>query len=677
MAVEGLRPGDPEQVGKYRLLNRLGVGGMGQVFLGQSPSGRLVAVKIIRAELADDAAFRQRFAQEVTAARRVGGMFTAPVVDADPDAEHPWMVTAYVAGPSLVEAVATRGPLPVRSVLMLAAGLAEGLGAVHAVGLVHRDLKPSNVLLASDGPRIIDFGISWSVDAQSLTRVGGVIGSPGFMSPEQAEGTKVGPASDIFSLGSVLAFAATGDPPFGEGSPSVMLYRVVHEPPAIGNVPAELQSLIERCLVKDPAARPSTEDLLTELGYPEPNETWLGWPDGTGRDADTSPTERGPFAVPAVDAGAMAVGGAAGLASLVPGELAAAAAPADLLAGAEVPLVAAQAASDRWASAEQPPANGVSGPLAAAPAAAGLSAGAASLINGTATDVTSALAYYQRPTPPPGYEHGSAPTAPPGYVHSSPNGAPGGYEHSSPNGSSGGHEPSTGLGALLTAGHFDQGPGDLPPNDLGPDHRRRRRLLAVVATVVVLAAVAGAGAAFDLMSRHTPAAGPSHHGTKPSASAPGQNPSASAPTASPTGSPTSQPTVGAVGGPGGGQKTSTPSQSPTAINPGQVVLNYITAINDHDWSAAWALGGDNLYPTMAAMQVTYANVISVTATIKSVTGDSVVASVQRVMRSGPSAIVTQNETFQIVNGVITSETPPVSAAPGPNASVSPAAALAG
>ena len=277
--MDALQPGDPQWVGRYRLVKRLGTGGMGRVFLGQSPGGRLVAVKLIRPELADDPGFRRRFAQEVSAARRVSGLFTAPVVDADPDGPQPWLVTAYVAGPSLSDAVEARGPMPVASVLTLAAGLAEGLGAVHAAGVVHRDLKPSNVLLASDGPRIIDFGISRATDSAWLTNVGGVVvGSPGFMSPEQAEGGIVGPPTDIFSLGGVLAYAATGLSPFGEGSASALLYRVVYGTAAIGHVPAPLRRLVERCLAKDPGGRPTAEELLAELGYAEPSEDWLSWP---------------------------------------------------------------------------------------------------------------------------------------------------------------------------------------------------------------------------------------------------------------------------------------------------------------------------------------------------------------------------------------------------------------
>src|SRR5216683_1330431 len=186
--IGGLKPGDPRVIGPYRLVGHLGGGGMGQVFLGLSAGGRPVAVKVIRAELAADQEFRVRFGREVAAARRVSGLFTALVVDADVSGPVPWLATAYVAGPSLAKAVADEGPLPVASVLTLAAGLVEGLEAIHAAGLVHRDLKPSNVLLADDGPRVIDFGISRVAEASMLTQSGTVMGSPGFMSPEQAEG---------------------------------------------------------------------------------------------------------------------------------------------------------------------------------------------------------------------------------------------------------------------------------------------------------------------------------------------------------------------------------------------------------------------------------------------------------------------------------------------------------
>ena len=277
MAVE-LQPGDPRKVGPYWLLGRLGGGGMGRVFLGRSPGGRLVAVKLVRAELAERADFRARFAREVAAARTVSGLFTAPVVDADLDGPVPWLATAYVAGPSLADAVTGHGPLPVTSVLALAAGLAEGLGAIHAAGMVHRDLKPSNVLLADDGPRIIDFGISRAAEASVLTRTGLVVGSPGFMSPEQAEGRDIGPASDVFSLGAVLTFAATGEGPFGTGSAATLLYRVVHTPPATDDLPAGLRPLVEQCLAKDPGQRPTTGQLLAELDAAHPAAGWLPAP---------------------------------------------------------------------------------------------------------------------------------------------------------------------------------------------------------------------------------------------------------------------------------------------------------------------------------------------------------------------------------------------------------------
>jgi len=276
--AQELQPGDPRQVGRYWLLGRLGVGGMGEVFLGRSPGGRLVAVKVVRSELAGQADFRRRFAREVAAARTVSGMFTAPVVDADPDAPVPWLATAYVPGLSLASTVTRHGPLPARSVLALAAGLAEGLGAIHAAGIVHRDLKPSNVLLAEDGPRIIDFGISQAAEASRLTGSGPVLGSPGFMSPEQARGQRVGSPSDVFSLGALLTFAATGQGPFGAAPSATLLYRVVFASPDTTGLPAELRPLVERCLAKDPHQRPSTEQILTELNTDPPAPGWLPEP---------------------------------------------------------------------------------------------------------------------------------------------------------------------------------------------------------------------------------------------------------------------------------------------------------------------------------------------------------------------------------------------------------------
>ena len=278
MQVQELQAGDPELIGPYRVVRRLGIGGMGQVFLGRSPGGRLLAIKVIRAELAGDSEFRARFRREVAAARSVSGLFTAPVVDADTEAPVPWLATAYIAGSSLADTVARHGPLPATSVLALAAGLAEGLLAIHSAGLVHRDLKPSNVLMAEDGPRVIDFGISRAMEASTVTSTGMVVGSPGFTSPEQAEGHEVGPPSDVFSLGAVLAFAATGEGPFGTGSSAALIYRLVHNPPDLDRVPIETRPLIERCLDKDPGRRPSPHELLAELGGAGLAPGWLPQP---------------------------------------------------------------------------------------------------------------------------------------------------------------------------------------------------------------------------------------------------------------------------------------------------------------------------------------------------------------------------------------------------------------
>ncbi|WP_371503207.1 serine/threonine protein kinase [Kitasatospora sp. NBC_00374] len=268
--METLGGEDPRQIGEYRLLRRLGAGGMGQVYLGRTAGGRTVAVKTVHREFAADREFRVRFRQEVHAARRVGGRWTAPVLDADTESDQPWVATGYIPGPSLNAAVAEFGPLPGPAVRVLGTGLVEALAAVHGLGLVHRDVKPSNVLLALDGPRLIDFGIARSLDAATaLTRSGFVIGSPGYLSPEQAQGLTAGPPSDVFSLGAVLAFAAGGCAPFGaETSAPVLLYRVVHEEPdlgRLGSLDPGLRSLIAACLAKDPEDRPTPDQLRDGL----------------------------------------------------------------------------------------------------------------------------------------------------------------------------------------------------------------------------------------------------------------------------------------------------------------------------------------------------------------------------------------------------------------------------
>ncbi|CAM5369065.1 hypothetical protein GCM10010329_15870 [Streptomyces spiroverticillatus] len=256
-----LEDNDPRTVAGYRIAARLGAGGMGQVYLSYTPGGHPIAVKVIRPELGDDPGFRQRFRSEVQAAQRVQGLYTAPVIDFDTEGVRPWLATAYVPGPSLAVAVAEHGRFPAATVLRLLAGMAEALKVIHAAGIVHRDLKPANVLLASDGPRVIDFGIARAADATALTGTGITVGTPAFMSPEQAAGKEVGPASDVFALGQVGVFAALGNSAYGEGNSHAVLYRIVHEEPDLTGLPAELDFLA-RCLAKDPADRPDPAEII-------------------------------------------------------------------------------------------------------------------------------------------------------------------------------------------------------------------------------------------------------------------------------------------------------------------------------------------------------------------------------------------------------------------------------
>ncbi|OIJ69179.1 serine/threonine-protein kinase [Streptomyces mangrovisoli] len=256
----------PEYAGHYRLESCLGAGGMGVVHLARSTSGRQLAVKVVHAEFARDPEFRGRFRQEVAAARRVSGAFTASVVDADPEAERPWMATLFIPGPTLSDHVKRNGPMAPAQVRRLMAGLAEALRDIHRVGVVHRDLKPSNVLLAEDGPKVIDFGISRPADSELRTETGKLIGTPPFMAPEQFRRPReVGPAADIFALGSVLVHAATGRGPFDSDSPYVVAYQVVHDDPDLTGVPDDLASLVERCLAKEPEDRPTPDELMREL----------------------------------------------------------------------------------------------------------------------------------------------------------------------------------------------------------------------------------------------------------------------------------------------------------------------------------------------------------------------------------------------------------------------------
>ncbi|MFH0178209.1 serine/threonine-protein kinase [Streptomyces cacaoi] len=330
--MQPLGADEPTTVGPYRLLGRLGSGGMGRVYLGRSAGGRTVAVKIVHPHLALDEEFRARFRREVEAARRVGGAWTAPVLDADPEATVPWVATGYAAGPSLAAAVTSGGgPLPEHSVRVLGAGLAEALATVHELGLVHRDVKPSNVLLTVDGPLLIDFGIARATDGTaSLTSTGVSVGSPGYMAPEQILGKVASGAADVFSLGAVLAYAATGRPPFPGDSSAALLYKVVHEQPELGEpesgLRGELRAVVEACLAKDPTARPAPAEVARRLA-PEGAARLVagGWLPGAlveqlgrsavqllnleGTGAGVEPVASGPvgFSSPAVTSGKPAV----------------------------------------------------------------------------------------------------------------------------------------------------------------------------------------------------------------------------------------------------------------------------------------------------------------------------------------------------------------------------------
>ncbi|MFD6654278.1 serine/threonine-protein kinase [Streptomyces parvus] len=290
--MDKLGPDDPHRIGAYRLLGRLGEGGMGQVFLARSDRGRTVALKLVRRELAERPEFRARFRQEVHAAHRVGGAWTAPVLDSDTEAPVPWVATGYVAGPSLQRVVSGRpgapvtasgayGPLPARSVRFLGSGLAHALQHIHGAGLIHRDLKPSNVLMTIDGPRVIDFGIARALESVAdgdLTRTGVLVGSPGFMAPEQVRGERVTTACDVFCLGSVLAYAASGRLPFGtaeSGGVHALMFRIAQEDPDLTGVPEELAGVVRDCLAKDPAARPGTDEILARLDGADADEPWL------------------------------------------------------------------------------------------------------------------------------------------------------------------------------------------------------------------------------------------------------------------------------------------------------------------------------------------------------------------------------------------------------------------
>nr|WSX78576.1 serine/threonine protein kinase [Streptomyces sp. NBC_00899] len=379
--MEQLRADDPQRIGTYRLLGRLGTGGMGVVFLARSDRGRTVAVKLVRAELAAQEEFRTRFRREVLAARRVGGSWTAPVLDADTEADIPWVATGYVAGPSLQQVMKDYGPLPERSVRVLAAGLAHALTDIHAAGLVHRDLKPSNVMITIDGPRVIDFGIARALEtvadgSPTLTHTGAMVGSPAFMSPEQVRGDRVTPACDVFCLGSVLAYAATGLQPFGAASSGVhaQMFRIVQEPPDLEAVPEGLRGLVTACLVKEPERRPSLTEVLELIKSPAdeaPQDTPAGRVEPWLPGAIVAQLGRHAVQLLELEAEVEAAtesGSAADAA--VPARAAAGATALTVVSGQHADLAAEPAAPGGVAAQGPPPASGGPAPLPAAEPAA-------------------------------------------------------------------------------------------------------------------------------------------------------------------------------------------------------------------------------------------------------------------------------------------------------------------
>jgi len=321
---------DPRTVGGFTLTRLLGEGGMGRVYLGRGRSG-IAAVKVVRSDLAGDPEFRARFGHEIEAASRVRSRYTAALLGADAEGDPPWLATEYVPAPSVREAVGLHGPMPVEQVRMLGIGLAEALTAIHAAGIVHRDLKPANVLLGADGPKVIDFGIARAADATVLTRTGAVVGSPGFIAPEQITHARSEPAGDVFALGGVLAYAATGRPPFGSGDLNALLYRTVHTDPDLSGIPEPLLGLVRACLDRDPARRPDTAAIRAALSAGPDDRPQEGWLPATlvpaaGRPVQRSPRWKVPVAIGAVVAvlalagivGALTLGGGGGADPMAP-----------------------------------------------------------------------------------------------------------------------------------------------------------------------------------------------------------------------------------------------------------------------------------------------------------------------------------------------------------------------
>lgn len=561
VAMEKLGPGDPQRIGAYRLLARLGSGGMGNVYLARSERGRTVAVKLVRQELAEQEEFRARFRQEVQAARQVGGYWTAPVLDADTEAGIPWVATGYVAGPSLQSVVGRdHGALPERSVRILAAGLAHALEDIHAAGLIHRDLKPSNVLVTIDGPRVIDFGIARALQTVTdggLTRTGALVGSPGFMAPEQVRGDRITPACDVFCLGSVLSYAATGNLPFGAANSGVhaLMFRIAEEEPDLEGLPEGLYDVVRECLRKDPAARPTLAQILQRTGAEDTvfagrsRDPWL--PSALvaqlGRhavqllDAEDPEESADGTAGAGAGAGAGAPEGAAAEgepAGPADGGAPGASAPAGQPSGAPSPAPAAPALP-----ASTPPVYPLGAPDApyggsgaAVPGAAGATpAGHPAAVPGADTPPSQGTAPLDRmPTqiagtgagaqpPPPGAPPGPPPAGygfPQHYTQQPAGGygqqpaAPGyGYPQSTPYGGYGqgaygrgpgaGAAPGAGLGPTPPYGPnplYGPGPGTSPAAQPEPPRGNRRSSVLLVAVALVVALGAG-GSVYALMDK--------------------------------------------------------------------------------------------------------------------------------------------------------------------------------
>ncbi|WP_232662034.1 serine/threonine-protein kinase [Pseudonocardia sp. TRM90224] len=309
--MDRLEHNDPRTLGPYRVLGRLSEGGMGQVYVGIDPAGRRAALKVVHSELAADPGFRERFRREVRMAATAPPWFTAPVLAADPDAERPWLATAFVDGPSLQARVQDHGPLPPPQLAAVAGRLADGLAALHGIGLVHRDLKPSNIMLAPEGARLIDFGIARAADSTSLTRTGHLLGTPSFMSPEQATGSRtIGPPSDVFSLGVVMFYAATGESPFTAETPAGTLYKIANHEPDRSAVPPPLRDVVGACLTKDASTRPTAAEVAGALRngtrlraaptvYAPPTATKVGMPLPLPQNQGPAPTRTENPAAPA------------------------------------------------------------------------------------------------------------------------------------------------------------------------------------------------------------------------------------------------------------------------------------------------------------------------------------------------------------------------------------------